>query len=275
MKLKPLAFACVVALAFSTMLSANHQWGKYHWARKTTGLDSLKLTLGNNVDQKWGGWLNEASNDWSQSFVLDTDVVNGQAANTDCVPATGKVEVCNASYGNNNWLGIAQIWVSGFHITRGSVKLNDYYHDQPPYNTDEWRDLVTCQEVGHIFGLDHQDENFGNGNLGTCMDYTSNPNGPPPNLQPNDHDYYMLDQVIYTHVDGGGCKGPAWKCSGAQQPAPPAFDMGLPNQGQWGRLIATSRDGGQSVFVQDFGGGHRVYTHVTWTLEMAEQLAQP
>ena len=27
------------------------------------------------------------------------------------------------------------------------------------------------QEIGHTFGLDHQDENFSNANLGSCMDY--------------------------------------------------------------------------------------------------------
>ena len=49
--------------------------------------------------------------------------------------------------------------------------------------------------------------------------------------------------------------------------------MELADIGQWGRLIGTSRDGGQSVFVQDFGNGSRVFTHVTWTLEIAEGLA--
>ncbi len=34
-----------------------------------------------------------------------------------------------------------------------------------------------CQEIGHDFGLDHQDENFNNPNLGTCMDYTNDPLG--------------------------------------------------------------------------------------------------
>ena len=61
-------------------------------------------------------------------------------------------------------------------------------------------------------------------------------------------------------------------CQGVQPP-PPAFDMELRNSGQWGRAIAISRDGGQAVFVQDFGNGYRVYTHVTWTLEVAETLA--
>lgn len=130
-----------------------------------------------------------------------------------------------------------------------------------------------CQEIGHDFGLGHQDENFNNTNLYSCMDYTSDPS---TNQHPNEHDYYQLE-LIYAHLDGGGggdtkpCKGPAWKCPDAQPP-PPAFDMELPNRGQWGREIAVSRDGGQSVFVQNFGNGYRVYTHVTWTLEVAETL---
>ena len=49
--------------------------------------------------------------------------------------------------------------------------------------------------------------------------------------------------------------------------------MELPNSGQWGRAIAVSRDGGQSIFVQDFGNGYQVYTHVTWAPEVAERLA--
>ena len=48
--------------------------------------------------------------------------------------------------------------------------------------------------------------------------------------------------------------------------------MELPGIGQWGELIETSRDGGRSTFVQDFGDDHHVYTHVTWTLEVAAQL---
>src|SRR3990167_937294 len=63
-----------------------------------------------------------------------------------------------------------------------------------------------CQEVGHIFGLNHQDENFGNENLGTCMDYTSDPSGTladPDQLSnehPNQHDYDQLG-IIYSHFD--------------------------------------------------------------------------
>ena len=57
--------------------------------------------------------------------------------------------------------------------------------------------LVSCQEGGHTLGLDHQDENFNNANLGTCMDYTKNPS---TNQHPNKHDY---DQLLstYSHFD--------------------------------------------------------------------------
>jgi hypothetical protein len=49
---------------------------------------------------------------------------------------------------------------------------------------------VSCQEVGHTLGLDHQDENFNNANLGTCMDYKNNQS---TNQHPNKHDY---DQFV-------------------------------------------------------------------------------
>ncbi|MGH3734956.1 MAG: hypothetical protein ACRDT6_04955 [Micromonosporaceae bacterium] len=58
---------------------------------------------------------------------------------------------------------------------------------------------VMCQEVGHDFGLGHQDENFTNPNLGTCMDYT---NDWSTNQHPNQHDYDQL-AAIYGHNDSG------------------------------------------------------------------------
>ena len=153
-------------------------------------------------------------------------------------------------------------------------KTNPVYSDT--YDTPDWRQLLMCQEIGHDFGLDHQDENFNNANLGTCMDYTSDPS---TNTEPNAHDMQQLKK-IYRHKDGGGgggggkpCRGPAWKCSGSQTP-PPAFNMELTGIGQWGQLVRTSRDGGRSTFVQDFGNEHHVYTHVTWTLDIAEQLRE-
>ena len=100
-------------------------------------------------------------------------------------------------------LGVAQIRLSGAHISQGTVKLNDTYFNTAQYNTPAWRNLVSCQEVGHTFGLDHQDENFDNANLGTCMDYT---NDPSTNQHPNQHDYDELE-TIYSHNDSSTTVG--------------------------------------------------------------------
>ncbi|MEP7130556.1 MAG: hypothetical protein ABI770_05450 [Sphingomicrobium sp.] len=88
------------------------------------------------------------------------------------------------------------------------MKLNDTYFNSAQYNTPAWRNLVSCQEVGHTYGLDHQDETFDNYNLGTCMDYTNAPSGGvvggfnygPSNVAPNAHDYSELS-TIYSHLD--------------------------------------------------------------------------
>ena len=116
--------------------------------------------------------------------MLDTSIVPGRSSARKCRATPGQDEVCNANYGQNGWLGLASIWLASgtTHITQGSVKLNDTYFNTAQYNTPAWRQMVTCQEVAHTFGLDHQDETFGNTNLGTCMDYTNNPLGPPSNV---------------------------------------------------------------------------------------------
>src|SRR5687768_15825005 len=187
------------ALASSgTGALADHSWGSYHWNRAG---NSFTLALGDNVSQAWDAYLATASVEWNRSAVLETTIVAGGTRPKTCKPTAGRVEVCSERYGYNGWLGIAQIWISGGHISQAVTKLNDSYFNTPKYNTRGWRNLVMCQEVGHTFGLDHQDEDFSNGNLGTCMDYSSNPDADPINWYPNAHDYEQLEQ-IYSHSDG-------------------------------------------------------------------------
>src|SRR5512145_2379189 len=188
-------------VASVSSVRAEHAWGNYHWARTS---NPFTLKLGDNVSRVWDAYLTTTSSDWSPSAVLDTTIVTGSNPwPKNCKPVSGRVEVCNASYGNNGWLGIAQIWVNGDHITQGVTKLNDYYFNTAPYNTPAWRNQVMCQEVGHTFGLDHQDENFTNANLHTCMDYT---NDSSTNQHPNQHDYEELE-TIYAHLDASTTVG--------------------------------------------------------------------
>jgi hypothetical protein len=130
--------------------------------------------------------------------VLDTTVVAG-GAKGKCRPTSGRVEVCNGAYGSNGWLGLAQIWISGSHITQGSVKVNDTYFSLAQYNNTAEKEHVVCQEVGHTFGLAHQDES--GISLNTCMDYYHNTsNSDTKSTTPNQHDYDELG-IIYAHLD--------------------------------------------------------------------------
>ena len=178
-------------------VSANHSWENYHWARAA---NPFTLNLADNLSSSWDTYLATATLDWNQSSVLDLNIIPGSQNPRRCRPTGGRVEICNYRYGNNGWLGIAQIWASGNHITQGVAKMNDSYFSKAYYNTPAWKRLVMCQEVAHVFGLDHQDENFDNPNLGSCMDYTSDPDGPPSNEHPNAHDYEELE-AIYAHLD--------------------------------------------------------------------------
>jgi len=243
------ASAVAVALVLLQVpSSANHSWNGYHWARTA---NPFLVDLGDNLSATWKPHLATASSDWSQSTVLDTAVVSGGSNKRNCRPTDGRVEVCNAAYGNTGWLGVAQVWVSGSHITQGTVKMNDTYFASATYNTPEWRQFVVCQEVGHTFGLDHQDENFSNPNLGTCMDYT---NDPSTNQHPNGHDYDEL-VTIYSHLDSTTTVGAA---------APGASGAVLDNPSQWGQLMKVSHGGKTQVFERDFGNGQRVVTFVIW-----------
>jgi hypothetical protein len=247
-----LAFAAVPISALG-----DHSWESYHWARTS---NPFSLKLGDNVSSAWDDYLREASLDWTVSRDLDTTVVAGSADPRRCRPTSGRVEVCNAKYGNNGWLGVAQIWISGSHITKGAVKLNDTYFNTQSYNTPAWRRFVMCQEVGHTFGLDHQDEDLSGANLGTCMDYTSDPDGPPSNEHPNAHDYEQLE-AIYAHLDGTNTFEQAM--TGAK--APPAIDeIDFAELPQWGRLIRSKNGGRTQLYELDFGGGHKVFTFVIW-----------
>jgi hypothetical protein len=112
---------------------------------------------------------------------------------------------------------------------------------------------VLCQEVGHTFGLDHQDES--GISLNTCMDYYHNTsNSDTKSTSPNRHDYDEL-ATIYAHLD-------STTTIGATPAAVARADVDTP--AQWGRLIHTARNGSASIYVREFAGGHRIFTFVYW-----------
>ncbi len=246
-----LAAGLALVLVAPASVSANHSWGGYHWARTS---NPFTVKLGDNVTSAWDSYLATTSTDWSNSAVLDTIIVPGSAPRAkQCRASAGTVQVCNATYGNNGWLGVASISITGgTHITQATVKVNDTYFNTSTYNTTAWRNLVMCQEVGHAFGLDHQDTDFTNANLKTCMDYT---NDPSTNQHPNSHDYDQLVS-IYSHLDSTTTLASATTTKGGPS--------GNAAPAAWGRLVAVTNAGHGATYLLDLGAGNLVLTHVLW-----------
>ena len=235
--------------AVASFAGATHSWGGYHWARTA---NPFTVKLGDNLSAAWDPYLGTTSYDWTLSGVLDTTIVPGTVSPKTCKATSGQVQICNSKYGRNGWLGIASIWISGDHITQGTVKMNDTYFSTAQYNTPAWKNLVLCQEVGHAFGLDHQDENFNNAPLGTCIDYTSDPT---PNQHPNAHDYEMLES-IYAHLDT--------TTTVSQSSASSAQDIDHSNPKSWDKVLRASADKKSSVHELDLGKDQKVFTFVIW-----------
>lgn len=259
-----LSTALLAVVAAAPPSSASHSWGKYHWAQ--SGSTEVTVQLGDNLTDAWDTLLpvvtsasNAATVGWDDSPVLATPIVGG-AGNANCGPVAGRVEVCNGAYGETGWLGIASIWTSRGHIVQGTAKQNDTYFNQPPYNTTEWRQYVLCQEVGHTFGLDHVDETFDNANLGTCMDYTSDPSGGVgglANTAPNQHDLEQLAAIYNGHhaTKGGGRPAKASSTS----------DTAVGNDASsWGTLIRGTPREGTSLYARQLAGDAQIFTFVIW-----------
>ncbi len=255
-----IASAVVAMVVFGIVAHANNWWGGYHWARTA---NPFTVPLGDNLTTTdWKSHLSQASSDWSKSSLLDTAIVAGSSTNKRCRPSSGTVQVCNGAYGYNGWLGLAQIWIdTNNHILQGAVKVNDSYFNLATYNNWAEKQHVICQEVGHTFGLDHQDTS--GASLNTCMDYYHNTSdNDTKSTTPNAHDYYMLDSVIYVTTDSYSTLSTG---AAAAAKMPPAMsELDFTSEENWGRLVSGSKAEGFSVYELDFGHGHKIETMVTW-----------
>lgn len=245
--LKAAAFATAAGL-LATPVLAVHSWSNYHWNRTTT---QISPPVGDNVTTAWDSYLVTAVNDWNLSTRIQSSLTAGQSSRATCPPRAGRIEVCNYTYGSTGWLGIAQIWLSGGHISQAITKVNDTYYNTSTYNTPAWRAAVMCQEIGHDYGLGHQDENSSTDFTNSCMDYTNVPAG---NEHPDQHDY---DQIasIYSHVHAAASLPSATTSAGTgNSPA------------EWGQAVKANANGRSNMFVRDLGNGNKVITHVLWAI---------
>lgn len=295
-----MALVSVATLSVGSAALANHSWGTYHW-NKDIGAE-LAVRVGDNVNEKWDIYLRDAllgvdlqgndtgNNSWNDSRVIESPLVAGATDPKRCKAAAGRIEVCNARYGYNGWLGVAGISISGGHIVSGYTKVNDSYFDTAKYNTPAWRRIVMCQEIGHDYGLGHTDVTFANYNHGTCMDYTNVPGGGvvkegekdvdygPTNEYPSDvdpaHDYTQLATIYAHHTDTtttqSTTSGQSTTNFGERKvgAAPAAADAALEggnSPADWGRAVAYDGEGRPHIFEKN-EGGRKIVTHVFWAI---------
>jgi len=262
----------LVAAGLCTAALASHSWGGYHWARTTP---EFTLKLGDNMTSSdWKSHLSQASHDWNSppqgTTPLLTAIVAG-TSNKHCSMVAGTTQVCNGRYGNNGWLGLASINITGgTHITQGSAKMNDTYFSSATYNNPNEREHVVCQEVAHTFGLDHQSTN--GSSLNTCMDYFSNTGanaGSTLSIKPNQHDFDELN-IIYAHLDSSTTVQSIAAEVAAMSKGPSAANRDISDDPQsWGQLVRQSANGRSSHYERENGDGSKNVTHVFWTEEAA------
>ena len=255
---------CAIAaftLVFVAVPSANHSWGGYHWARTA---NPFVLTLGDNLTtQTWKAHLAQTSQDWNTGKTAVRTAIAAGEARKRCSMVAGTTQVCNGTYGNNGWLGLASInIVDGTHITQGTAKMNDTYFNTAKYNNPNEREHVMCQEVAHTFGLDHQSTDGTSQN--TCMDYFSNTGvnaSSTLSTKPNQHDFDELN-TIYAHLDG------TTTVAGMAAAGSAAVDV-TDDPNSWGQLVSQSRSGRSSTYERFERDGSKTVTHVYWTSESA------
>ena len=279
---RTLLAACAI-FAVVGPASADHSWGSYHWARQS---NPFTLKVNAVLTGAWPGIVANSVGEWDQSQVIDfaktssgSYLFPGTTSAKQCNPTAGQIVVCNATYGQRGWLGIASIWANGNHITQGTTKLNDTYFSMARYNTIAWKAMVACQEIGHDFGLGHVNETFTDPNTGSCMDYTNDPsgtkgtNGTLANVAPNSHDYSWLSN-IYAHLDSTNTANTSGASTnfgirevGKAAPTvrtPPKEGAG-DTAAEWGSAIHRDGKGRPDQFIRRFADGSVMITHVLWT----------
>ena len=133
----------------------------------------------------WNIYNEEARSD-SNSWHNYTDI---SLTSVSSAGSSDHVNAYNGYYGSTGWLGIAEIrGSSGCTVLNGRSRLNQTYLDNGSDNGSYSRTNkkhVACQEVGHLFGLHHNQSSST-----TCMNdrILSAP-------YPNSHDQSMINSI--------------------------------------------------------------------------------
>ena len=258
----------VMAMGAGTA-SASHSWSTYHWGRTA---NPFTIKVGDNLTNGWSTYLSKASSDWNTSAVAKNTIVAGQSTKR-CRATSGRDEICNGTYGSNGWLGLASISLSGGHIVQGTVKVNDTYFNTSTYNNPNEKQHVMCQEIGHTWGLDHQDTS--GALFYTCMDYFSNTGADAGNTgstSPNQGDYDQL-LCIYDPASSGRTltsttSGILHSCTGTGHLDSTTTIGAASFGGNAAENVPWWANRNESVYVEHLPNGLTQITYILWAVEL-------
>ncbi|HET9328758.1 MAG TPA: FlgD immunoglobulin-like domain containing protein [Candidatus Eisenbacteria bacterium] len=131
--------SCVLATILGAAIAQAHNWSCWRQPNRTVPA---------YVTAALSSQANAAVSEWDTRTILSVPRVNYHT----------EMSVFDGYYGNTGWAGIASIEsASGCNILHGHARVNRSYS----YTSNGYRGIF-CQEVGHLFGLDHSND-------GGCM----------------------------------------------------------------------------------------------------------
>ena len=170
-----LVFAAGFLVTFRTPAEASHTWSCYR-------LNDYKVAFTN-----WG--TGDYYNIYHETTISDSSSWHHLSAMQVFWFYDYWAELAgfNGYYGTTGWAGLATLTsTSGCSVYEGKSELNQTYLDG---TSRDYKKYVSCQEVGHLFGLDHN-----RSDSSTCMNDVSQSSSVP-----NGHDVDLL-AAIYGNI---------------------------------------------------------------------------
>ena len=160
MKLRHAMFIWAAVFSIAVFLGtplgswAAHRWGCYKYA-------NYYINWYNGGTGDYYNIYNEEAKTDADAWSPYTDIFLNPVS---VAGSTDHANAYNGYYGSTGWLGLAELRsVSGCTVYNGRARLNQSYLDGGSYTRTN-KKHVACQEIGHLFGLEHN-----RGSSTTCM----------------------------------------------------------------------------------------------------------
>jgi hypothetical protein len=135
---------------------ASHRWGCWKYA-------DFNINWNNAASGDYWNIYNEEAKTDGDAWSPFTDIF----LNPTGFGTSDHINAYNGFYGQNGWLGLASIIsYSGCTVFHGRAQVNQSYLDNGSYSRTN-KKHVACQEVAHLFGLNHN-----RSATNTCMNDT-------------------------------------------------------------------------------------------------------